>query len=691
MNLFHNIKNKFKATIFALFSLLFLFTISLFIVSLPLKEIEDSTIVYDRNDIEIWEIPYENRIRHRNIIHWEIPEFYRKILIYWEDRSFFYNIWISIEWLGRSVLNNFSKNNPVQWASTISAQFIRNNLWLNEERWMMKKILETYYSLILNVRFSKNEILEKYVNQIYFSNLNYWLKSASLYYFGKEPSNLTKAEILALFTIQKNSSRYDPYKKYDNWRKRYELIANNLKINSVISEKEYSDIVSEKLTFLNDHHDKLPYVEDFLISANDGKLPFIKDRNPFGSAVRTTIDYNLTKKIESIWESALYDLSWKNVKDYSVLISDRKTSEILVMIWWKNYYSNEWQVNSVLALRQPWSTIKPFNYLLADKFLWLKPTDSVLDLPVSYQTKQWYSYEPKNYSTKFEWEVSAWIALAQSMNVPAVRVLEKVWVKNLLDFLRTLWIVSLNKDADEYWLALTLWDWEVSLYELVRAYSIFPNDWKWCDFKFLKWKNSDCRQIIEKKYTDDINEVLSSRFLKIWWYPINSALDFQDMNVFFKTWTSRNFRDNWTIWYTPDYIIGVWAGNKDASNMKWVSWATWAWEIFSRIVRGLEKTWNKNRDTDFSLSSRKYLEITSPLPNQLFKINKLLPADKQKIRLSFATNLKYSESIWQHDGKNITWDLLALETWFHTLSLVLLEDWMQTWKSEVSFRVVADD
>ncbi|EKE28763.1 MAG: 1A family penicillin-binding protein [uncultured bacterium (gcode 4)] len=690
MNLRYNIRNKFNAIFFIFFIFIIFFVTSLFFVPLPVTEMDNSIIIFDRNNIEIWEIPHENKIRHRNLKFSEIPEFYKKILIYWEDKSFFYNYWISLKWLARSIINNLWSD-PIQWASTISAQFIRNNLWLNEERWIRKKLYETYYSLILNLRYSKGEIIEKYVNQIYFSNLNYGLKSASIYYFWKEPSNLTKAEILGLFAIQKNSSKYDPYKKYENWRKRFEFIAKNLKDNSQITNAEYEDIVSEKIIFIKEHRDKLPYAEDFLQSVKKQEIPFVKQKvSEDTNEIKTTFDYDLTKKIEKIGENAIYELSWKNVKDYSVIIADRKTSEILVMIWWKNYYSQEWQVNSALALRQPWSTIKPFTYILADKILWLKPSDWVLDLPVSYQTKDWYSYEPQNYSTKFEWEVSAWEALAQSMNVPAVRTLEKVWVQNLLNFLNLLWITSLNKDADEYWLALTLWDGEVSLYELLRAYSIFSNDWKLCDFNFLKFKESSCKQIIEKKYTDDINDVLSSRFLKIWGYPINSALDFKDLNVFFKTWTSRNFRDNWTIGYSSNYLIWVWAWNKDASNMKWVSWATWAWEIFSRIVRNLEASWVRRIETSMTLNSKKYLEISSPLPNQLFKINKYLPSDKQKIKLSFSTNYKHEKAIWQLDGKNIDSDFLELSVWKHILYLSIMQDWNVIANENISFEVVDD-
>ena len=479
--------------------------------------------------------------------------------------------------------------------------------------------------------------------------------------------------------IPKNIRKYDPYINKANFTKRFNLIADYLVENGIITNAEKKSIENERLTFSKDHQNKLPYVADFL---KDRTGPWIQT---------TTIDYNLTSKIDEIWKNTIFDLAWKHVSDYSVLVIDRKTNELKVMIWWMNYNRKEGQVNSALALRQPGSAIKPFTYLLAFEKLWIKPNDTILDLPVNYSTSEWYSYEPKNYSTQFKWEVTFAEALAQSINIPAIKLLEQVWVKNLLDFLHELGITSLNKDADFYWLALTLWDWEISLYELLQAYTIFPNDWKFCEFKFLKDKDLKCKDIVQKKYTDWINQILSDRWSKLPWYPVNSALDFPDRKVFVKTWTSRNFRDNWSLWYTQNYIIWVWTGNKNWENMKWVSWATWAGELFSRIVDFLEKPSTQISATSWidlsSKESKKYIEITNPLNQEKFQINPYSPIEGQKIKISFSTNIGYDKYFWFLDDKKLEENFIPLQAWTHRLQIKLIKDWEIISQSETVFEV----
>jgi len=679
------LSNKIK-WLFIIFGFL-LFGIFCFIPNID--NLPTSSIIYDKHWIEIWEIPFQDKYRHREFSYQEIPEFYKKSIIAIEDKSFDYNLWISVSWLVRSFSNNIKAWKTIEWGSTISSQLIRNSFWLNEKRTFFKKVLEFIYSVGLNIKYSKNEIIRMYTDRLYFWYLNYGIKSASKYYFDKELNNLTKAEQIALITIQKNASKYDPYKFRTNFNYRFLIIVKALKNNWIINNEEYIDIINEKLAFSTNHKNELPYILDFIENVSNNKISFIDSKNSllFQDKIKLTIDYNLSKKIEEIGNNAIYDLSWKNVRDYGVIILDKKTNNLLVMIGWKNYYSTEWQVNSTLALRQPGSALKPFTYLLASRDLWIKPNDTILDLPVLYKTKDDYSYEPKNYSTKFEWEVTIWEALAQSMNVPAVKILEQLWVDKLLDFLHILWIKSLTQDADHYGLALTLWDWEVSLYELIRAYSIFPNSWKFCDISFLQWSNSQCRDIFENKYIEDIKYILSNRYLKIGWYPINSTLDFTDIDVFFKTWTSRNFRDNWTVGFTDNYLIWVWTGNKDASNMKGVSWATWAWEIFGRIVRYLEKPnkWADKIDTTKNIKT--YLQITTPLDWQKYQIDKYISTDKQKIKLEFSTNITYDKYFWFIDNKKNEDDFINLITWKHNLRLELMKGWEIINRSSVEFEV----
>ncbi|MDD2516270.1 MAG: transglycosylase domain-containing protein [Candidatus Gracilibacteria bacterium] len=673
-------KKNIKIIITAFIILAGIYLINAFLLPLKLNEIPYSTIIFDSNSIEIGELVYENKIRHRELVFDEIPEFYRNSIIAIEDKSFYYNNGISLEGLARSTINNIKSRKIVEGGSTISSQFIRNNFWLNEKRSFGKKILEFVYAMRLNGKYSKNEILTKYLNSIYYGYLNYGLKSASIYYFAKNPQSLTKAEQIALMILPKNPEAYNPYKNKKAFQERFTKITNYLEQSKIISNEEKELILKEKLVFNNEHKNKLPYVADFIEktvgnSVGNADLRSLQNslQNP---TIKTTIDYNLSKKIGELGENILGKLAWKDVSDYSLIILDRKNNNLKVMIGGLNYYSKVGQVNSSLALRQPGSTIKPFTYTLAFKNLGLKPEDTVLDLPVQYETDKGYAYTPKNYSLDYKGEITIAEALSQSINIPAVRITEQLGVRNVLDFLKKVGITSLDKDEDTYGLAITLGDGEMSLYELTQAYSIFANDGNLCKISYIDGEKQECKNVIEKKYIDITNFILTNRYFKLNGFPINSTLDFPDKEVFLKTGTSRNFRDNWTIGYTSNYIIGVWSGNKDGSFMKGVSGASGAGEIFASIVNNLEKDNKENKPVILEKNTKEYLEITSPLPRSVYKIDPFKPKDTQKIKPEFATNVKYDKFFWFLDGKKFETEnnLIEIKNGKHDIQINLMKD-----------------
>jgi len=683
--------------IFLFFFIFLLSYFSTFIIKPNINQIPYSTTIYDTNNIKIWEIITDNKYRHEKLDFEEIPKFTKKSIINLEDKTFYQNNWIDYLALIRAVRNNISNTQILEWASTISSQVIRNNYWLNAKRTFFIKLKEFYLSLALNKNYSKEEILTNYLWNIYFGYLNYWIKSASNYYFWKDLQNLTKAEQIALICLPKNPKKYDPYKNRQEFKTRFKSVTTSLFKNNIINEEEYNSIINEKLEFNENHENKLPYVVDYLKGLNLSNLDTIQGRFPSSREwqIFTTIDYNLTNKIDELAKNSIIPLMWKNVKDYSVIIIDRKTQELKVMIWWINYYWPEWQVNMTTSPRQVWSTIKPFTYVLAFKNLGYTPSTTITDLPVQFQTDLWYAYNPKNYSLDYKWEITIAQALSQSINIPALKVAEKVWVNNLLQFLKSLWITSLNKDENYYWLALTLWVWEISLYELTKAFTIFAYDWKLCDINVIannNWRShlvplnkgeslsdsesrgiNSCKQIIEKKYTDMISEILTNRYYKLWEFPINWNLDFPDKKVFLKTGTSRNFKDNWTVWFTDNYIIWVWAWNKDWSEMKWVSWASGAWEIFKNVVDYLEKDWEKSDIKKIEKENINYLEITSPLNNSKFKIDNFKPQNTQKIKLDFSTNLVYDNYKWFVNNTEIKDNFILLETWNKEIKIILYD------------------
>ena len=659
---------------FIIFFLIIIFIISLYIYPVEIKKINPSTIIYDVNNIEIGEIINNKKTRHRFIEIEKIPNFSKKAIILMEDKNFYNNSWIDFSAITRAIINNFKSDKKIEWASTISTQVIRNNYWLNEKRTYFRKLKEFYLALSLNKKYSKNEILEFYLNNIYYWNLNYWIESASNYYFWKKLNNLTKAEQIAILILPKNPNKYNPYKNISNFKNRFNKISNYLYNNWLIDKNELNSILSEKLFFNNNNFkNKLPYISDYLNSHPNPPLS--------GEGIlNTTIDYNLTQKIDTLAQNTISKLAWKDVWDYWIIITDRKTNKLKVMIWWIDYYAENGQVNSTTALRQVGSTIKPFTYLLSFKDLWYNASTKILDLPIQFDTAEWNSYSPKNYSLDYKWEISLAEALSQSINIPAVKLTNEIWLNRLYNFLKKLKISSLNKPAEYYGLALTLWVSEMSLYELLQAYSIFANNWDLCEINILVKGKEDmeCENIIEKKYIDEIDTILTNRYFKLKWFPINSNLDFKDRKVFVKTWTSRNFRDNWAIGFTNNYMIWVWVWNKDWTYMKGVSWATWAGEIFSKIVKYLEPAEQNFENKKIIFEQKKeinFLEIISPLNKSTYKIDWTKPKNISQIKLDFSTNIDYDEKKWFINNKKINSNFFNLQKWTFEIKIILYKNW----------------
>lgn len=655
-----------------------------FFLPLTLPETPSSIVFVDNKGEEIGEKIYAERVRNRPLQYDEIPEFYIHSLIALEDRTFWSNNGVSLFGIARSMVRNIQAGSIVEWATTLSSGLIRNMFWIQESRTIDRKLLEYIYAIRLNHILSKKEILTRYINRVEFWYLNHWLLSASKYYFNREVKELTKAEQIALLSLPKDPRNYDPYKKPKNFRLRFENVVHILYSAKILSEEEMKDILKENLSWNINHDNPLPYVTDFLVQKYE---PSEKGKN---GEIQTTFDRALTEEIDKLAKYTLTDLAWRNVSDYGILIAERgesSPSKLRVMIGWSSYRSKDaGQVNTTLALRQPGSTIKPFTYTLAFERLGLTPESTILDLPVAYKTQEDYSYEPKNYSQEYKWQVSLRQALSESINVPAIKLTKQLWIETLLGFLRQVGITSLKESADHYWLSLGLGSGEVSLFELLQSYSIFSQKGMFCPFEI--WENNTtskenkCTKKMDQKYIDMTVSILTDRYAKLWWFPLYSSLDFSDRNVFVKTGTSRNFRDNWAIGFTDHYMIGVWTGNKSWENMKGVSGATGAGEIFRKIVYAIEKSEQIPVAQKKIEETKEYLVISNPLSGSIYRMEKK-EKDREQIGLRFDTNISYDEKFWMLDGQKIWNSFIAPEKGNHHLEIILMKDG-EVIKKEVS-------
>ena len=204
---------------------------------------------------------------------------------------------------------------------------------------------------------------------------------------------------------------------------------------------------------------------------------------------------------------------------------------------------------------------------------------------------------------------------------------------------------------------------------------------------FSEEGEKSCTPKIDAKYTDMVSSILSDRYAKIGDFPLNSSLDFWDRHVAVKTGTSRNFRDNWAVGFTDHYMIGVWTGNKSGENMKGVTGATGAWEMFRRIVYALEKKEQVQSPLSRQMNGQSYLTITNPLEWSLYKQESWKGANKQQIHLDFKTNKDYDTAYWALDTARVSGDFLDLLPGYHTLEIFLLKDGEIVWKDATHFQV----
>lgn len=680
----HKKKSIIFGILYILTSIIFLLIIAPYLFPIHLKELPVSTVLYDRNGIIIGEILPDTIHRHQVLDLQEYPQFLVNTIITREDKRFRKHSGIDMIALMRATIENIKSEAIVQWASTITSQIARNQLWLNAPRTRRRKIIEFTYAYLLDARYSKKQLLGYYLNTLPLGYMNYGFETAAQRYFGKSVYQLSQAQQLALVTIMKNPVRYDPFKKTSNFTARYLHLITTAKNEWTLSS-ETAQLLSQEIDTLywkKNNDATQPYIRDYIqhqAQKQNKKLP---------AEIYTTIDDAMSREIKDIADHTIYKLLWKAVSDYGVLVIDKKTNQLRVMLGGMAYDGKAGQVNSTLSINQPGSAVKPFTYVLAFQELGIVPSDSIIDEPVQFQSLLWFAYTPQNFSMNYQWPVTIAQALAQSLNIPAVKIADKLWAEKLLEFYRKVWLESLNQSADYYWLALTLWVGEVSLREMARAYGIFAHQWELCSIAIFSWQQVTCKQIIDAKYTNMVVDILSNRYNKMPSFPLFSNLDFPDRNVFLKSGTSRKFSDNRVIGYTDHYIIAIWIGNKDGSNMKGVSGVSGAGDIFNNIVYMLEKDDQIPLYTPQpSVQVQPYLHITKPLAQTIFSLDSKFFQNLQWLKFEFSTNISYTRYQRMVDKKILSDTIRIPQLGKHKATITLFSGNSQSESREVEFQV----
>ena len=576
------------------FFLIFYFSHNLPSVELiSTRQIAQSTKIFDRTgQVLLYEISGDQK---RTVVSFEeIPQHLKDATIVIEDENFYEGP--GVDWRGilRAVLVNIERGRIVQGGSTITQQLARN-AFLSTEQTLTRKLKELILALQLTRHYTKDQILTFYLNEIPYGPTAYGVEAASETYFGKPVKDINLAEAAILAAIPRGPSYYSPWGSHvKELFTRKDYILERLLETNKIDKEEYERAKKTEIVFAPQGQGiKAPHfvlaVQDYLVQKYGEDLV-----RAGGLRVVTTLD----SELQILAEKVVADGAESNDKLYggknaALVAEDPKTGQVLALVGSRDYFDipNEGNFNvATQGLRQPGSALKPFAYLTAfskgytpDTVLFDLPTEFVANnsncpLTVDFNQDDPICYHPENFDHTFRGPVSLRQALAQSINIPAVKVLYLVGLKDMLSTAHALGITTLN-DASRYGLSLVLGGGEVKLIDLVNAYGSLAQDGVRHDSTFiLEVKNSSGEtleaykdkgeQVIDAEPVRLINDVLSDVSMRSGLFQGSLSLTvFPDHDVALKTGTSNDYRDAWTVGYIPSLVVGVWAGNNDNSAM----------------------------------------------------------------------------------------------------------------------------
>ncbi|MDP3093834.1 MAG: PBP1A family penicillin-binding protein [bacterium] len=569
------------------------------------KETYQSTKIYDRKgEIVLYEIYGEEK---RTIVPLgQISSYLKEAVLAAEDADFYRHRGISPKGVARAILADLRIFQPVQGASTISQQLIRSS-YLGLEKTGARKTREVILTLELERRYSKDQILEFYLNQIPFGQNAYGAQAAAQSYFQKNAKDLSLAEAALLASLIKAPSYLSPYgPNQEKLFIRRDYVLQRMADLYFITPEAKEAAESEVLKFAKiSQAIKAPHFVIWIKGLLEEKYGenFLKEK---GLKVYTTLDWDLQEAAEKIVEERVKINQGNRSFNAAAVVIDPRTGQILAMVGSKDFFADPYpadclsgknclfepQFNVALASRQPGSSFKPFVYATAFK----KGFDDktvVIDEQTNFGNWGGEDYIPRNYDGTFRGAVTLRQALAQSLNIPSIKVLMKMG--GLEDSVQTARDLGITTLKSPFGPAIVLGGHEVKLLEITSAYGAFANNGLWAkptpilriedtDGQIVEESKTSPRRVLETKVTALINDILSDNAARTPIFGPRSTLFFENYQVAVKTGTTQDYRDGWTIGYTPSISIGVWTGNNDNSPMQKEPGIVFAGPIFHQIM-----------------------------------------------------------------------------------------------------------
>ena len=600
------IKRKRALALFALVVLLFISYFYIFKdlpspTRLSSSATPQSSQIYDRKGKLLYTI-FSNENRTKIPLS-EIPKSVQYATIASEDKDFYRHGAIDLRGIIRSIVVITTKR-ELQGGSTLTQQLVKNSL-LTPERTVQRKIKEIILSFATEALYSKNQILEMYLNQVPYGGTAYGIEAGAQTYFGKKAKDLTLSESALLAGLPEAPTTYSPFGSHPELAKqRQKTVLTKMLGQGYIKQEEYDKAIEEELKykqFVNEI--KAPhfvlYIKDLLIQKYGER--YVEEG---GLKIKTTLDLDIQEMAQASVSAEIERLRGFRVSNGAALVTNPGTGEILAMIGSKDYFDSEidGNVNVTLAYRQPGSSIKPINYAVGLIKGYTAATVFV-DERVCFPNPGQRPYCPVNYDGKFRGAVSMRNALAGSINIPAVKMLKANGVEAMITTASAMGIDTFT-DPSRYGLSLTLGGGEVSMLDMAEAFGVFANGGYRIDLHpILEIKDSKGRlvekydppsspifgnKVIPEGVAFIISDILQDNSARASIFGTNSELRIDNQPVSVKTGTTNDLRDNWTIGFTPDLLTTVWVGNNDNTPMGGLtSGVTGAAPIWNDIMTNL--------------------------------------------------------------------------------------------------------
>lgn len=544
-------------------------------------KISQASTIYDNSGTHVLYKIFgeENR---KIVSHEDLPDVARITALAAEDDNFYNHFGIDLKSLMRAVQANVQSDTMQQGASTITQQLARS-LFLSREKTFIRKAKEAILAIKIEQSFSKDEILDMYLNQIPYGANAYGIQSAAQTYFEKDAKDLTLDEAAFLAVLPNAPSFYFPYGKNDEQLfKKQKYILERLDTLGLASKNDVDKALTintfEKLKPLS-RDIQAPHFVMYVIEkleADYGRDMLEKG----GLKVITTLDWDKQMLAEETLKNSRTHLNNYGAENGAMVVLNPKNGNILAMAGSLDYFDKtiDGEVNVATRIRQPGSSFKPIVYAKAFE-KGLQPETMLYDVRTNFGPDgSGKDYIPQNYNGKFNGLISIRQALAGSLNIPAVKTLYIAGVSDTIELAQRLGITTLRPDGN-YGLALALGGGAVKLVEETSAFSVFANDGLRNNLTAISnitdsqnnlvySFNKKEERVINAEIARKINSILSDNQARSATFGPNSAFNIPDKNVAGKTGTTQDYRDAWAVGYTPSIAVGVWAGNNDNSPMK---------------------------------------------------------------------------------------------------------------------------